>query len=138
MSRYGKSSLAKIATVDKRLVEVCMAVIPVYDHTVVWGARGQIAQDQAYETGASTKKWPNSKHNVAFPELSKAIDIAPWFRARPHIRWNCEEEFIHLAGHMQQAAAMLGIAIRWGGDWDRDHDLHDVNKPFDLGHFELM
>jgi peptidoglycan L-alanyl-D-glutamate endopeptidase CwlK len=34
-------------------------------------------------------------------------------------------------------AAKMGIKIRWGGDWDRDEELHDQTF-FDLPHFELI
>jgi hypothetical protein len=72
------------------------------------------------------------------PELSRAVDIAPWFSVKPHIRWDHEREFVYLAGHMMMAAAALGVDLRWGGDWDSDQDLYDSNKPFDLGHFEVV
>jgi hypothetical protein len=39
---------------------------------------------------------------------------------------------------MMQAAAALGVKLRWGGNWDMDDDLYDRNKPFDLGHFERI
>jgi peptidoglycan L-alanyl-D-glutamate endopeptidase CwlK len=137
VSHFGRSSLERLATVDGRLVEVCHAVIPHHDFTIIWGSRGELAQNRAYDGGFSLKRWPNSKHNVAPPVLSPAVDIAPWYADAPHIRWDCPEEFIHLAGYMRQAAGVLGIPIIWGGDWDSDRDLHDRNKPFDLGHFEL-
>jgi hypothetical protein len=64
------------------------------------------------------------------------VDIAPWHAKRPHIRWDAEREFVLLAGHILQAAASLGISLRWGANWDQDQDLYDTNRPFDAGHFE--
>ncbi len=138
MSSYGPASLDRLETCCNELVAVCKMVIPVYDHTILWGARGRADQNEAYRLGNSTKMWPHSLHNVEPPDLSDAVDMAPWFLALPHIRWDHEREFIYLAGHMMQAAAALGVNLRWGGDWDRDKDLYDRNKPFDLGHFERV
>ena len=78
-----------------------------------------------------------SERSVANPR-SRAVDIAPWNPVPPHIRWNNEREFVFLAGRMVQAARSIGVKLRWGGDWDMDNDLYDLNKPFDLGHFELF
>ena len=33
-------------------------------------------------------------------------------------------------------ADMLGVSIRWGGDWDKDYDEKD-ERFRDLPHFEL-
>ncbi len=138
MNSYSVSSLNELKTCHEDLVLVCNAVLPVYDHKIIHGRRGELAQNTAFDLGYSFVRWPNSEHNTEPPELSNAVDIVPWYKVAPHIRWDCPEEFIYLAGHMMQAAAMLDIKIRWGGDWDRDHDLHDINKPFDLGHFERI
>lgn len=142
MSHFGPTSLDRLETCHDEIVQVCFEVIPVYDFTIIWGARGKAAQNEAFEGGYSTKRWPDSKHNVIAPILSDAIDIAPWHTNSPHIRWDIEEEFIYLAGHMMMAAASLGIRLRWGGDWaDRgstDKVLSDINKPYDLGHFERV
>lgn len=138
MSHYGSASLNKLETCHEEIVAVCMAVIPVYDHTIIWGTRGKAAQNEAFNTGFSNKPWPESKHNAMPPGLSDAVDIAPWFATKPHIRWDHEFEFIYLAGHMRQAAYALGVKLVWGGDWDDDRDLYDKNKPFDLGHFERI
>lgn len=138
VSQFGTASLAKLDTCHEEIVQVCLAVIPVYDHTIIWGARGEEAQNEAFDGGYSKVCWPDSKHNAILPDLSDAVDIAPWHTNSPHIRWEVEQEFIYLAGHMMQAAASLGIHLRWGGDWDRDQDLGDINKPYDLGHFERV
>jgi len=138
MASYGRRSLEKLSTCHEEIQVVCHEVIKVNDHTIIWGARGEEAQNRAFEGGFSTKRWPESKHNAVPPGLSDAIDIAPWHTIKPHIRWDATNEFIYLAGHMMQAAAALGVKLRWGGDWDQDRDLYDINKPFDLGHFERV
>ena len=138
MSSFGQRSLIKLDTCHEEIQLVCKCVIQHYDFTVIWGARGEDAQNEAYLNGYSSVPWPESKHNAVFPGKSDAVDIAPWFQDKPHVRWNHEREFVHLAGYMMQAAAELGISMRWGGDWDQDQDLYDKNIPFDLGHFERM
>lgn len=138
MSHFGRASLAKLETCHVELVDVCKMVIPHYDFTIIWGRRGEVSQNEAFATGFSTKPWPQSNHNVIRPGLSEAVDIAPWHSAGLHIRWKNELEFVQLSGYMMMAAAALGVKLRWGGDWDQDHDLYDRNKPFDLGHFERI
>jgi len=136
MPSFGTASLGRIETCHPEIQEVCFEVIPVYDFTVIWGRRGEGPQDEAFANGFSNVPWPESKHNAIEPLLSDAIDIAPWFTARPHIRWDHEREFIQLSGYILMAAAALGVELTWGGDWDSDRDLYDRNLPFDLGHFE--
>jgi hypothetical protein len=136
MSHFGKASLVKLEGCHVELVDVCKLVVPHYDHTIIWGRRGEVAQNEAFATGFSTKPWPESNHNAIPPALSEAVDIAPYHTDRPHIRWDAEREFVFLAGHMMMAAAALGVSLIWGGNWRGNQDLYDRNKPFDLGHFE--
>jgi hypothetical protein len=42
----------------------------------------------------------------------------------------------YFAGYVKGIAMMLGIPIRWGGDWNSNNDLKDNNFD-DLPHFEL-
>lgn len=138
MAKFGNASRFQLDTCEPRLVDVCELVILHSDFTVIWGRRGEEEQNEAYRLGNSTKEWPHSKHNAEPPLLSQAVDIAPWHGLTPHIRWENEREFVMLAGRMIQAGYFMGVKIRWGGNWDMDSDLYDLNKPFDLGHFELL
>ncbi len=146
MPSFGTRSLDRLETCVPEIQTVCHEVIEVYDFTVIVGLRGKAAQEEAFNTGHSNAHWPESRHNVEDPDnpgkedpngVSQAIDIAPWFHTKPHIRWDHEREFIQLSGYMLQSAASFGIEMRWGGDWDSDHDLYDRNRPFDLGHYEI-
>ena len=100
-------------------------------------------------SGHSKVDWPKSKHNQS-PSI--AIDIAPWINNSvpwPEHPTNWQyatqrdryiknlAQFYHFAGYVLSRAAYLDIGIRWGGDWDSDHDLRD-NKFDDLVHFELI
>lgn len=79
--------------------------------------------------GKSTVKWPNSKHNKA---PSEAIDIAPF-----PLDWNDAEAFTLLAGIYVGTAAIMGIRVRTGIDWDAD--LNTKEHSFkDRPHIELV
>ena len=71
-------------------------------------------------------KTMNSKHLTG-----KAVDVAPY-----PIDWNDRERFTYFAGYVMGIAAKMGIKLRWGGDWDRDHNLKE-NSFDDLPHFEI-
>ena len=86
---------------------------------------------QAYRSGASKVKWPNSKHNQ---QPSLGIDIAPWENG---VDWDFLPHFYFMGGQGVLVARALGINMRWGGDWNRNGSLKD-NTFNDLVHFELM
>lgn len=46
-------------------------------------------------------------------------------------------KFYYMAGLAQKQADILGIKIRWGGDWDSDKDFFDQTF-YDLVHIELV
>ncbi|KKL60538.1 hypothetical protein LCGC14_2204300, partial [marine sediment metagenome] len=100
--------------------------------------RNKRAQEKAFDEGKSEKHWPNSKHNR---KPSIAVDIAPWDqsmrRGRGDIDWNNRDRFILLAGIIRGIAHKLGIAIRWGGDWDSDSFMRD-QRFHDMPHIELV
>ena len=90
----------------------------IMDFTIVCGHRNEAAQNEAYSVGNSTKQWPNSKHN-SFPSI--AVDVAPW-----PIDWKDNLAFARLSGIIEAAASEEGVALRWGGDWDRDWETHQL------------
>jgi len=47
------------------------------------------------------------------------------------------DRFYHFAGYVLGVAEILGIKIRWGGDWNGNFDLKDQNY-YDLPHFEVI
>lgn len=117
MPTFSKQSLDKLATVDRRLYDICSEVIKDFDITILVGHRDQADQDKACSEGKSKTPWPTSKHNSC---PSHAVDIAPY-----PIDWNNIPKFAELNGYMQAAAARLGHKIRWGGSFttlkDFDH-----------------
>lgn len=129
MPKFGKRSWSRLTTCHEDLQKILNEVIKEFDLTVLTGHRNKAEQEEALATGHSGKKWPKSKHNV---KPSIAVDIAPW-----PINWKDRERFTYLAGHVHMAAAMLGLKVRWGGDWNRDTEVSD-NSFDDLVHFELV
>lgn len=103
-------------------------MIKYVDCTVIQGHRGQVSQDEAYRTGKSKLRYPQSKHN-SLP--SKAVDVAPF-----PIDWANRERFAYFAGVVKGIALAKGIALRWGGDWNRDGNTKDETFS-DMPHFEL-
>jgi peptidoglycan LD-endopeptidase CwlK len=134
MPKFSNTSRTRLDTCHPDLIRLFNEVIKHYDCTILEGHRGEEAQNEAYRTGKSQLKFPMGKHN-SYP--SKAVDVVPYFAQAPHIRWNSTKDFYYFAGIVLGVASQLGIKIRWGGDWDGDHDL--TNQTFfDLPHFELL
>ncbi len=137
MPTFGKASKEKLEHVHPDLRRLMWSVIKAFDFTIVWGYRGQKEQNAAYDSGASKLKFPDSKHN-SLP--CRAVDIAPW----PEVYGRTPEEkkcapinFALLAGFVLSHAKEMDIAIRWGGDFNRNMTTSDENFK-DLGHFEIL
>lgn len=116
-----------------------------YDCTIIQGARPVEEEEAAIASGHSklTDPW-SSKHVVGVRrKLAAAVDVAPfpviWPDAAKMSRGayvHAVGRFYHFAGYVKARAAALGIAIRWGGDWDSDRDFSDQTFD-DLDHFEV-
>jgi len=128
MPSFSDASKAKLKTCDTRLQRLFEQVVREFDCTILEGHRGQEAQDKAFSEGKSQIRWPNGKHNKV-PSL--AVDVAPY-----PIDWKDRERFTYFAGYVKGIAFMLGVPIRWGGDWDQDTEVDD-NTFDDLPHFEI-
>ena len=137
MTSFGKTSSKRIQTCNDELQRLFLLVVRTYDCSILCGTRGKEAQTKAYESGNSSVQYPDSRHNK-FP--SDAVDIAPY-----PIDWGEEgsaeqrkkaiARFYHFAGYVKAKAEVLGIDIRWGGDWDGDNDFSDQSFD-DLVHWE--
>jgi len=135
MPTFSDHSRSELATIHPDLRKVCEAVIDAFDIRVIEGHRDKERQNKLYRRGKSQLQYPDSKHNQ---QPSRAVDIAPY-----PIDWQAHDRFYLMAGHVQMAAYRLlrrgevAHQLRWGGDWDSDHDLDD--QAFDdLPHFELV
>jgi len=129
MPRYSTRSKRNLATCDEQLQRLFGQVIKHFDCIILEGYRNEEAQNRYYHEGRSTLKWPESHHN-ALP--SRAVDAAPY-----PVDWNDRERFYFFGGIVMGIAADMKIPLRWGGDWDRDTEVHDQTF-FDLPHFELI
>ena len=127
--RFNGSSRRKLETCNVEIQMVFNEVIRHFDCTIVWGHRGKAEQNEAFSSGNSKLEWPDSKHNK---KPSDGIDAVPC-----PIDWEDVERFRYFAGYVMGMAALLGVHLRWGGDWDQDTDLKDQNFN-DLAHFELV
>ncbi len=134
MFKFGKRSTQNLVSCHEDLQRLFNEVIKYYDCSIICGIRGKLEQDDAYYSGRSQLKFPESSHNNT---PSVAVDVVPYFKGRPHIRWEDKEKFYEFAGFVQGVASILEINIRWGGNWDRDDELQDQTF-FDLPHFELI
>lgn len=141
---YGAKSSSKLDTCHPQLATVARRALKIspYDITIIHGWRGEEIQNALQESGASTKRWPDSRHNksddsrLPRPELtSDALDFAPWIDG--DIPWDDTHIFAVIAGCFFAAAAELGVTLRWGGDWDSDGSTRD-QKLMDWGHVELI
>lgn len=128
MPSFGTESQKRLDTCHQDLQDVCELVIPFYDFSVLEGFRSNARQEDLFRQGKSKLRANQSKHNR---DPSLAVDLAPY-----PIDWDNPKRFYLLAGFMFQAAASLGVNLRWGGDWDGDW-IHSDQTFMDLPHFEL-
>lgn len=139
MPSYSKQSAERLATCDQQLRDLFNEVVKHFDCTILEGHRVKEAQDKYVAEGKSKTPWPTSKHNKI---PSKAVDAVPYpvrwgVAGTPEQRRKDIARFYMFAGFVKGIAASMGIKIRWGGDWDGDHDFNDQNFD-DLPHFEVV
>lgn len=129
MAKFSELSQSRLATCDERLQRVFREVIKHYDCTVLCGHRDEASQMEAYRSGHSKLRFPQSKHN-SFP--SRAVDVVPC-----PIEWKDKGRFLHFAGFVLGIAKGMGINLRCGVDFNGDFNFNNDNF-FDGPHFELI
>lgn len=135
MYYYGKRSKARKDTCHPKLQLILDELIKIMDVTIIYGYRGESDQNQAFKLGASTLKFPESKHN-RMPSI--AFDVAPYNSDVPGgIDWSDTVKFYYMQGLIKGIAASHGIKIRQGHDWDGDNDFKDQTLN-DLVHTEYI
>lgn len=126
----------RLKGVDARLVNVVrrarqLSSVP---FLVIEGLRTQARQAELYAQGR-TKPGPVVTWTMKSKHIEgKAVDIAPYENGK--IDWNDLSKFDALARAMRQAAAELGVVIRWGADWDSDGKPREKGET-DSPHFEV-
>jgi peptidoglycan L-alanyl-D-glutamate endopeptidase CwlK len=128
MPKFSGRSRRRLDTCDEDLIFLFKEVVKYFDCTVLEGHRGKRLQNKYFKEGKSKLKFPDGNHNK---KPSTAIDVVPY-----PIDWDDRERMSYFAGYVKGIAMMLGIPIRWGGDWNSNNDLKDNNFD-DLPHFEL-
>ena len=128
MPKFGRTSRKRLKTCDEDLIFLLEEVVKYFDCTVLEGHRGKRLQNKYFKEGKSKLKFPEGNHNK---KPSTALDVVPY-----PIDWDDRERMTYFAGYVKGIAMMLGIPIRWGGDWNSNNDLKDNNFD-DLPHFEL-
>lgn len=112
----GAGSRAELAGVHPRLVAVVERAITLtsVDFTVHDGLRTEAEQRKLVARGAS--KTMNSKHRHQADGYGHAVDLVPFVGGK--LRW--EWPLIYpIADAVDRAATELGVALRWGGVWDK-------------------
>lgn len=144
MITFGKASLAERETLAPPLIvlvdDVAAFVPRKFDFTLVCGWRGKAAQDKAFAEKTSSKRWPDSMHNVELPDgtpCSLAVDVAPYDIDLRAPAWNDDLRIARLIGIFDARAIALGIPIRVGLDFDGDGKSRGDEKFIDAWHIEL-
>lgn len=130
MPKFNSKSQAQLLTCHTQLQRVFNEVIKHWDCSVIEGKRSEEKQKENLAKGVSQTM--NSKHVYPLGQPSLAVDVAPF-----PIVWGDTERFYAFGGFVVGVATVLGIKLRWGGDWDSDRDLKD-QRFIDLPHFELV
>ena len=129
MAKFGQKSIKKLNTCHPNLITLLKKVVKEVDCTILEGYRNEEDQNKAYKSGNSTKKYPNGKHNK-IPSI--AVDVAPY-----PVDWDDRDRFHYFAGYVLATGLSMGMRVRWGGDWNMNHDFKDNNFD-DLVHFEYL
>lgn len=137
MNKWSTSSKEQYVTIHKDLQVLADVVLQIHDCSLLCGHRGKKPQNEAFYTGRSELKYPESKHNS---NPSMAMDLAPYVKGQSY--WD-REQVLFFAGmviataHMLYADGNMKHKIRFGGDWDSDNNFKE-HKFFDGVHFELV
>lgn len=110
MPYLGENSRNHLAECHPDLIQVMTEAIKTYDFSVICGHRNEVDQMNAFLSGNSQVRWPDSKHN-AVP--SRAVDIIPYpggFESKMIEWWK-------MATHVFAAANKVNVEIEWGGHW---------------------
>lgn len=139
MPEFSAASKQKLERVHPELRRLFDTAVKFYDCQILQGERTVEQQRANVESGVSETM--DSKHLIANGrEYVEAVDVAPYpviWPNKNHPGYNKElSRFYHFGGFIEGLAKGMKIPLRWGGDWDSDHDFADQTFD-DLVHFEL-
>lgn len=131
----------RLKGVNPKLVEVVKqaAKASPFAIRVIEGLRSAARQNQLYAQGRTKPgkivTWTrNSKHMIQSDGTGHAVDLAPLINGA--IPWNDKARFRLINDLMQAAADDVGIAVRWGADWNRN-GVPWQKGEYDGPHFEV-
>lgn len=139
---FGKRSRERLEGVHPDLVRVAELGLELspYDFAVAEGKRTRARQAELVASGASMTMdskhleqadgWAHALDVVAVGDLDADGDVDAQDKART---WD-PDVYTAINSAMQQAAAELGVKIRWGGTFKR----RDGRPFFDGPHFEIV
>lgn len=146
MPRFGSVSRANLAECHEDLQKIFNEVIKHWDCTILDGARS--VEEQKKNVAKGVSKTMNSKHLRQADGKSHAADAMPW-----PVDWNALEkglaavkradggmeilEAYMFQGFVAGVAAMMGIEIRQGVDWNSNREFEDQSFH-DIPHTELV
>ena len=139
MYKFSERSQKRLDTAHNDLQTLANEVLKYRDCSVLCGHRTEAVQNDLFtQVPPKTKvQFPDSKHN-AVP--SNAIDMAPYI---PGVNTYNRKQCLVFGGFVIGLAEMMYESgkmtrkVRWGGDWDQDHNVTDETFE-DLVHFELV
>ncbi len=134
MYNLSRASENMMVGVHPDLVAVVRLAIQKTDIDFKVGEGVRTIERQRKLVAEGKSKTLNSRHIPGRDGLGKAVDL--WVLVDGKVSWE-QKYYVQMAKHVLAAAKELGIAIRWGGDWDQDGDWRD-EKFFDGPHFELL
>ena len=121
-----KRSYNNFMTLEPRLQLIVYGLYHFWDIVVLEGHRTIERQKELLKQGRT--KTMHSKH-LPFP--SCAVDIAVYKYL------DDKNQLYRLNGTVKMLSDILGIKLRWGGDWNMDNDTKD-NSFDDLYHYEVV
>ena len=101
--KYGRKSEQVLSEVHFELDLLAreMLSMEIMDIAAICGRRGKGAQEQAFVEGNSKARWGYSKHNVVEPDLSDALDLAPYL-------YFAIDSLFHVLEHLAKLLSYIG------------------------------
>ncbi|MCG6268298.1 M15 family metallopeptidase [Vibrio furnissii] len=137
MYYLGKTSLSRLHRVHPKLA-ACVALaitISEVDFTVSEGVRPIERQKELYY-GTPKRTWTlQSQHLIQEDGYSHAVDLAPIEDGA-----TAYDKCDLVKDAMFRAAELVGVTLRWGGDWNQNGSSDDERErgSYDGPHFELV
>jgi len=131
--RFGRSSIAKLNTVEDKLQIVMKEAIlhsPI-DFGIISGLRTAEEQNKIFFRGASQR---DGYVKVSKHQSGLAIDFACYEEGK--LTWE-GRYYYAVVGVILSTADRLGYDLRSGSDWDMDGNFSDQTFD-DLGHIEII